>query len=161
MRLFQRENGFWYIAFSRTKRKSLNTKDEKDAREIFKKYDSNKEERLFMDIKRRIMGLPKDIEDGDGCIYFIQGISGGLIKIGYAKDIYRRLKNLQASCPLPLKILAVIRGSLDSESNLHSRFAKNRKHGEWFEPTEQLSIFINSLDDFLVREFMEIKLNNS
>lgn len=36
MRLFQRENGYWYVEFARGKKKSLGTKDKKLAERLFK-----------------------------------------------------------------------------------------------------------------------------
>jgi hypothetical protein len=78
-----------------------------------------------------------------GGIYFVQGVDGGLVKIGRSADIPRRLWDLQASCPVPLRCLAVIAvehpdGRALFEEELHCRFAEGRAHGEWFEPTAEL-----------------------
>ena len=41
----------------------------------------------------------------EGWVYFIQGRSGGLIKIGWANDVTRRLRQLQIGSPVPLRVL--------------------------------------------------------
>jgi len=67
-------------------------------------------------------------------VYFIQGIDGGLIKIGSTSDVKSRLKTLQAGSPVLLRVLGSIEGSLTGELGLHKRLAAYRTHGEWFVP---------------------------
>lgn len=72
-------------------------------------------------------------------VYFIQAVSGGLIKIGVAADPVARLAEIQRMCPVPLRILSVLPGvGQPGEAALHRRFAAARRHGEWFEPTAEL-----------------------
>ena len=78
-------------------------------------------------------------------VYFIQGESGGLIKIGIAADPLVRLYNMQSGCPVRLVILGCILGGRAEERKLHARFTDERRHFEWFEPTERLLSFINDL----------------
>jgi len=75
--------------------------------------------------------------------YFIQGEVTKLIKIGKAKDIDRRLKNLQCGSPDNLVILKSYRG--DAEKTLHKVFSSIRLHGEWFFPHPDLLEFISGL----------------
>lgn len=75
--------------------------------------------------------------------YFIQGDTGGNIKIGKAKDVPKRLKDLQCGSGSRLVLLAVLKG--DRESRLHQQFSSSRRHGEWFAPTRDLIDFILSI----------------
>ena len=75
-------------------------------------------------------------------IYFIQAVSGGPIKIGYAKNIWSRLGGLQTSHPEKLTVLGYIEGDLETERSLHDRFAESRLSGEWFTDTCRIRAFI-------------------
>lgn len=79
----------------------------------------------------------------DRSVYFIQADNGGLIKIGVAKDVTARLYQIQLMCPVRLVVLATVPGGGAAlEAELHQRFADARRHGEWFEPTQDLLAFI-------------------
>lgn len=69
-------------------------------------------------------------------IYFIQAVSGGPIKIGYAADPEKRIAEIQRMSPIELRTLKVIEGDLRQEKGLHKHFAKFRLHGEWFNLNE-------------------------
>ena len=71
-------------------------------------------------------------------IYFIQSRDGGPIKIGLSRRPVKRLKSLQIGRHDELQIIAQAHGTLGDEQKLHSRFARYRLHGEWFEPCEEL-----------------------
>lgn len=78
-------------------------------------------------------------------VYFIQAGTDGLIKIGYSSDPKRRLANLQS--PVPLRLLATMRGGRKLERRLHKKLAAHRKHGEWFEPhRDVLAIIENAIE---------------
>lgn len=65
-------------------------------------------------------------------VYFIQAIAGGPIKIGYARDVEKRLRDLQCGSPFVLRVICTEEGGQKYEAQLHRRFAKWRLHGEWF-----------------------------
>ena len=67
-------------------------------------------------------------------VYFIQSVYGGLVKIGSAKDVNKRLKILQTGSPVPLVIIKIYK-DVDSsfEYELHNQFKQYRKYGEWFD----------------------------
>jgi hypothetical protein len=68
-----------------------------------------------------------------GTIYFIQGVNGGLIKIGYTTgDVDERRRVLQSGSPVELQIIATMAGSRYAEQRLHQRFRYLRRHNEWF-----------------------------
>jgi hypothetical protein len=80
-----------------------------------------------------------------GFVYFIQGESGGPIKIGYSDDVVKRLKGLQTGYPDNLKILFAYPGNQDDEKSIHEMLNSDRLRGEWFKPTETLFSVIDVL----------------
>lgn len=75
-------------------------------------------------------------------VYFIQAVNGGPIKIGIAYSPEERLAQIQNMSPVQLRILGVRRGGAQHEAELHKLFAASRLHGEWFEPSAELTRFI-------------------
>jgi len=71
-------------------------------------------------------------------VYFIQ--SGGPdspVKIGVAKDVQARLKDLQTANAYTLKIKSIIEcdssiHAYNIENKMHRRYKRHRLHGEWF-----------------------------
>lgn len=80
------------------------------------------------------------------CVYFIQAKETGRIKIGYAKDVNKRLKNLQTSSADQLDLLAYVKGGRNLEKLLHEKFASCRTRGEWFIAKPELLDFIQQKD---------------
>lgn len=72
-------------------------------------------------------------------IYFIQCPDGGPVKIGYAEDVTKRVKDIQSCSPVPLALVATFDGDLKSEARWHKLFADQRLHGEWFAPTLEMA----------------------
>lgn len=77
-------------------------------------------------------------------VYFIQGETTGLVKIGKANNVASRLRGLQAHSPDSLKVLAVIK-DMDDDHPYHGTFASAWSHGEWFHPSTELMTFIATL----------------
>lgn len=73
-----------------------------------------------------------------GFIYFIQGESGGPIKIGYTTDLEQRLKTLQTGYPDRLDLLLAFPGKPKHEKAIHKQFEPYRLNGEWFRPTPEV-----------------------
>lgn len=66
-------------------------------------------------------------------------------QLGYkrpANVVPKRLKSMQTSSPLPLKVLAAFPASIAHERRIHYRFKASRVKGEWFKPTKELTAFI-------------------
>jgi hypothetical protein len=70
-------------------------------------------------------------------VYLITSESG-LSKIGVSIDVWGRLKALQAMSPIELKLLGykTVKRAGKLERELHARFKDKRRHGEWFDLTE-------------------------
>lgn len=71
-------------------------------------------------------------------IYFVQTGDNRHIKIGYARDVRKRVASLQTGAPLGIKVLGVQPGDFAIEKALHARFAALRMAGEWFEAAPEL-----------------------
>lgn len=80
-----------------------------------------------------------------GFIYFIQGIDGGPVKIGWTQDLDKRKRQLQVGSPVRLSIVAKIPGTKEDELKLHSRFGGINSHGEWFYPRKELIAFVDEV----------------
>jgi len=94
----------------------------------------------FSNIKNMTLN---DILSLTGKIYFIQAGNNGAIKIGYADNVEKRLKQIQTGNPYKLKLLKTINGNFEIEKNLHKLFYKDRLEGEWFTPSKELMDYIN------------------
>jgi len=76
-----------------------------------------------------------------GYLYFIQA-ENGLIKIGISTSPAERALSLASNNSEKITVLGLIKasrfelGKLEREH--HERFKKERSHGEWFHPTEEL-----------------------
>jgi hypothetical protein len=75
-------------------------------------------------------------------VYFVQAASSRLIKIGRAEDVSRRVIALQVSSPEELVLLGWVEESKFTEADLHKRFEKYRRRGEWFSPAKDILNFI-------------------
>ena len=66
---------------------------------------------------------------------YIYGIQAGdAVKIGFtSKPPKERLDQLQTGQSVPLKLVALYRGTRQGERLLHKKFADAKLHGEWFD----------------------------
>jgi hypothetical protein len=80
--------------------------------------------------------------EGDQSVYFLQAGEDGPIKIGVTGNLPQRLRSLEAGCPLPLRVLLVVRAGRVTEQAMHQRFHADRLHHEWFRPSSDLLAYI-------------------
>jgi hypothetical protein len=79
-------------------------------------------------------------------VYIVQARNSGLVKIGKAVDVTKRLGDLRAMGTEPLDLLVVLPGfGGEWERRLHRRFAEYRDHGEWFTPGSRLMEYVASV----------------
>ncbi|WP_373886334.1 GIY-YIG nuclease family protein [Sphingobium sp. CFD-2] len=71
-------------------------------------------------------------------VYFIQRGEDGPIKIGFTRNLKRRLGDFAVSIPEPVHLRLAIRGSRDVERHYHATFAAHRIMGEWFKPSKEI-----------------------
>jgi hypothetical protein len=81
----------------------------------------------------------------DGNVYFLLDGSE-CVKIGFAKDIERRINTIRAGSSRPLRTLATVPAARSFEGYLHSIFKRYRRHGEWFEITGNIAGLVNDLE---------------
>ena len=81
-------------------------------------------------------------------IYFIK--CGDFVKIGKAKDVAARMKDLQIGNPYPLELLITIKEDFISEKDVHKfLIEKNQQHqGEWFYYGEEIISFIDLIKKY-------------
>jgi hypothetical protein len=76
-------------------------------------------------------------------VYFAQaGGPEGLLKIGFSKNPWARVSDMQTSNAERIELLATERGTLDDERALHERFAADRVNGEWFAPSQEIMGYV-------------------
>lgn len=78
-------------------------------------------------------------------LYFVRSTIGGPVKIGVSKYPKTRLAQMQAVCPFPLEIIALIEAGFTKEREYHQAFAGVRLHGEWFEATDEILALADEL----------------
>lgn len=81
-----------------------------------------------------------------GYVYFIACVETMRVKIGFTKgNPIARLKALQTGSASTLVLMACHPGSLETERDLHNRFAAHRVHGEWFEASEEMLEYLSMI----------------
>lgn len=82
------------------------------------------------------------------CVYFMQIVPDGPVKIGVADRPTRRLADLQACMPYELRLRCFMHAPAGIERFLHDVLSHHRIRGEWFAPTEDVlwvvELFANS-----------------
>lgn len=84
----------------------------------------------FKNITNRRRGIKQRYESG--FVYFILDEVSDAIKIGFAKDVNKRLSGLQTSNPNELKVISYYKGSKKDEYRLHYDCKDYNIRGEWF-----------------------------
>lgn len=75
-------------------------------------------------------------------VYFIA--QNNMVKIGYSKDVKKRIKSLKTASPYPLILLGYIEGDKQKERELHNQFIDYKQSGEWFKLSDDKILnFIN------------------
>lgn len=74
-------------------------------------------------------------------VYFMY--SAGRVKIGFSNGLRERQLQMKASGPFPPVVVLVVKGTEESERQLHAKFAAERLHGEWFKLSSKLRSFLS------------------
>ena len=93
----------------------------------------------------RITGLPTSAFGG---VYFVQCCD--FVKIGYSRDIRKRVVGLSLTNPFRLELLAYVKSddTLEArclETELHDRFRAQRHRLEWFRYDGPLTAYIKTI----------------
>jgi len=90
-------------------------------------------------------------------IYFIQQANHtGPIKIGFSGDPKKRLAEIQRMSPVKLSIIKLLEGDKTREQGLHSQFRQYRLWGEWFEPVKVIKRFLQSRQNVMPLNDLEL-----
>lgn len=76
------------------------------------------------------------------CVYFVKSQETGRIKIGFTKNLKKRLSKMQTDSAETLKVLFAFESLPVDEKTLHAALSDDRHHGEWFELTAELLEYI-------------------
>lgn len=76
---------------------------------------------------------------GEGSLYFI-GSEDGPIKVGWTKEVPRRLREISTANWLPISVYGTIVGTSELEALAHDQLAEHCVRGEWFERDAALSL---------------------
>ncbi len=69
---------------------------------------------------------------GSSYVYFIASRCNRFVKIGISNNPERRLLDIAAMSPVPVRLLGYLPGWRADEMALHSHYAERHSHGEWF-----------------------------
>jgi hypothetical protein len=89
-----------------------------------------------MDVQDGTDSMMNDFLPISGWVYVLQCKELGLYKIGKTAHLSRRIMHLNIQLPFRAVLLCLIPlvpGWENLERELHDRYAKRRKNGEWFE----------------------------
>lgn len=75
------------------------------------------------------------------CVYFLRDAEG-FIKIGWTKNLRKRVAALQVISSAPLRLLGVVAGERDMEQWLHRMLSADRVRGEWFRQSPRLELYL-------------------
>lgn len=76
----------------------------------------------------------QDWKEDDGFVYFLISADNGLVKIGWAGDVRRRVNEIRTLNAGEIHLLGYAQASMKMEKMLHGQFAEICHHGEWFWP---------------------------
>jgi hypothetical protein len=90
----------------------------------------------------------------EGQVYFVVGMTTGLVKVGTANNPLARLRELQCGSPDRLVLVATAPGGPRAEVQYHQEFSADHVRGEWFELSPPIVDEILALGGQLPAEVM-------
>lgn len=90
--------------------------------------------RAVEDARRAASGKParEIVKRSSGFVYAARCHALGVVKIGWASDVAKRVKVIDAHSPAPVVLEWSAPGSLADEIRLHRLAERHRARGEWF-----------------------------
>ena len=95
------------------------------------------------------------MSDSGGFIYFIANDDFSAFKIGYAKYLSERLRNLQTGNHVELHFEGFWPGNKQDEAILHARFRHLHIAREWFRLNEEAFDFLEGVEDYVRETFAQ------
>lgn len=90
---------------------------------------------------RQPISVPTETE----VVYVVQPEAMQMVKIGSARDVNKRVTDLQAGCPVGLRVVAQLVCIKTMEFMIHAAFQEERRHNEWFALSPRLIDFIGHM----------------
>ena len=87
---------------------------------------------------KRPKAKDRDGRKRSGFVYFVAAHDLGLVKIGWAKDVKRRILSMQSGSPVDLCLIHAFAGVPMDEARMHGQFAHLRVKREWFRLTDEI-----------------------
>lgn len=138
LRSYKNDNRFYSVLENEIKKWAWSTHDSRWIEHNKRKQEQEKALKL-MEEQDRQKALEKRYKSVyPGFVYFIQGESGGPIKIGFTEDINSRLRTLQTGHFDTLIVLCTYPGKMQQERDYHKQFDQHRLKGEWFKPVQDV-----------------------
>jgi hypothetical protein len=142
---FSRDSRFWGIFINEVRKWSW-PKGDTRWDDYWKRKNEEKKAIEAEKIKQEQLARErKHKERYPGFIYFMQGESGGPIKIVFTKKIKERFSTLQSGYPDTLIILATTPGNTNAEQLAHEKLQNFKIRGEWFKPSTQVTELIQAI----------------
>ena len=103
-------------------------------------------------------GMPEteNAADRRGYVYFIGEPNSDKVKIGFSKNPWARLKNLQTASHAKLEIVCHTRTANVSEADIHYALREYRVNGEWFARAGAVESAINAIKSGVVKDADEL-----
>ncbi len=96
---------------------------------------------------RQFKSDEKPASGKDSYVYFIGRNWGSTLKIGFSKNPWARVGELQTAQPDKIEVLAVFKCRSVSEVDLHDVLKEFRKNGEWFDLPTHIYVAIHNAAD--------------
>jgi hypothetical protein len=77
-------------------------------------------------------------------VYFLEAVGLGLVKIGFSRNVPKRKYSVQSSCPVPVRVIGLMKGTEATEKDLHKRFREDQRQGEWFLLSPKIREYIDN-----------------
>jgi len=91
-------------------------------------------------------------------IYFVTARDIGRVKIGFSEDPRNRFVKIRADSPVPLALERICEGDVEVERAIHAMFEHHRVVGEWFSLSDEVELFMLTLDE-VVKAEKKVSLN--
>ena len=105
--------------------------------------------------------LKRKEERSEGLVYVIGNRLGAFCKIGFTRNVHKRIVEIQTGCPLPLEIFCVVYGTMKTEQLLHKKYKEYRLNGEWFKYEGLLKENIEKTESVIQDTMLLTKRKNS
>lgn len=116
--------------------------DERENR-IAAELEFNKQVRVYKRRGARYEPPARFVKSQPCHVYFMR--VGDWIKIGHARNVTRRVTEVQVHCPLDVTLLVSVAGDATMERIVQRKFQSFRCRGEWYQAAPEIIEFVEQL----------------